>query len=64
MNKTSEKEIDERIINIQELTESLEPSALKLQRLLTLIYEKHPTIESFNEDGELVNVEPVLIMKF
>lgn len=58
LNKTTEEEIDERIINISELTESLEPSALKLPRLLTSIYEKYPTIESFNEDGELINVEP------
>lgn len=58
LNKTTEEEIDERIINIPELTESLEPSALKLPRLLTAIYEKYPTIESFNEDGELINVEP------
>ena len=58
LNRTNEEELDERIINISELTESLEPSALKLPRLLTAIYEKYPTIESFNEDGELVNVEP------
>ena len=58
LNRTNEEELDERIINISELTESLEPSALKLPRLLTAIYEKYPTIESFNEDGELINVEP------
>lgn len=58
LNRTNEEELDERIINIQELTESLEPSALKLPKLLTAIYEKYPTIESFNEDGELINVEP------
>lgn len=57
LNKTTEEEIDERIINVPELTESLEPSALKLPRLLTAIYEKYPTIESFNENGELINVE-------
>ena len=58
LNRTNEEELDERIINIPELTESLEPSALKLPKLFTAIYEKYPTIESFNEDGELINVEP------
>lgn len=57
LNKTTEEEIDERIINISELTESLEPSALKLPKLLTAIYEKYPTIESFNENGELISAE-------
>ena len=32
LNKTTEEEIDERIINIPELTESLGPSVLKLPR--------------------------------
>ena len=58
LNRTTDNEIDERIINIPELTESLGPSVLKLPRLLTSIYEKYPPIESFNEDGELVNIEP------
>lgn len=58
LNRTNEEEIDERIINISELTESLEPSALKFPKLLTAINEKYPMIESFNDDGELINVEP------
>jgi hypothetical protein len=64
LNETSEKEIDERIINIQELTESLKPSALKLPRLLTLIYENIQRLNLLMKMANWSMLNPVLIMKF
>ncbi len=57
LNRTNEEELDERIINIQEITESLSPSAIKFPMLLTEINNKYPVEEVLDEDGELINVE-------
>lgn len=45
LNRTNEEELDERIVNIAEITESLESSATKFPMLLTEIYKKYPTYE-------------------
>lgn len=56
LNRTNEEELDERIINIQEITESLSPSAIKFPMLLTEIYKKYPTYEEIENDI-IVNAE-------
>lgn len=57
LNRTNEEELDERIINIQEITESLSPSAIKFPILLTEIYKKYPTLEEVDEEGMVINAE-------
>lgn len=41
LNRTNEEELNENIINISEITESLEPSAVKFPQLFTEISNKH-----------------------
>lgn len=59
LNKVTERELDSRIINISELTESLLPNNHKLPQLMTEIFNRHPNedvygdveILDMNEDG-------------
>lgn len=41
LNRTNSEQLDERIINISEITESLLPTSMKLPKLMTEILEKH-----------------------
>ena len=41
LNRTNEEELNENIINISEITESLEPSAVKFPQLFTEISNKY-----------------------
>lgn len=41
LNRTDEKELNENIINISEITESLEPSVIKFPQLFTEISNKY-----------------------
>lgn len=56
LNRTNEEELDKRIINIPEITESFEPSSLKFPKLLTEIYNVHPVKECFDEKGNIIDV--------
>lgn len=58
LNRSSDEELDERIINIQELTESMLPDSHKFPQLLTYIYERHPDITETDEEGNVMIVEP------
>ncbi len=42
LNRTSDLSLDERVINVAELTESLLPNSSKLPALLTHIVKAHP----------------------
>lgn len=56
LNRTTENEIDKRVINIPEISESFEPSSLKFPKILTEIYNMHPVKECFDEEGNLIDV--------
>lgn len=58
LNRSSDEELDERIINISELTESMLPDSHKFPQLLTYIYERHPDITETDEEGNVMIVEP------
>lgn len=55
LNRTTENEIDKRVINIPEISESFEPSSLKFPKILTEIYNMHPVKECFDEEGNLID---------
>ena len=55
LTRSTENELDERIINIPEITESLLDSASKFPKLLTAIYEAHPLEYEFDEEGNIIN---------
>lgn len=55
LNRTNEEDLDERIINIPEITESFEPSSLKFPKLLTEIYNAHPVKECFDDEGNIID---------
>lgn len=55
LTRLTENELDERIINIPEITESLLDSASKFPKLLTAIYEAHPLEYEFDEEGNIIN---------
>ncbi|MEE1211294.1 MAG: hypothetical protein UHO11_02250 [Treponema sp.] len=56
LNRTSDCELDTRVINCQELTESMLPIAAKIPQLLTLLYERYPSkpLYQTNETGDEV----------
>ena len=53
LNRMSYNELDARVINEPELTESPLPSSMKLPQLLSMIWERHPNKEITNERGGL-----------
>ena len=55
LNRTNEEELDKRVINIPEITESFEPSSLKFPKLLTEIYNAHPVEERFDDEGNIID---------
>ena len=55
LNRMSREELDARVINIQELTESPLPSSMKLPQLLSMLWERHPNRELTNEQGEIID---------
>lgn len=55
LNRTTENEIDKRVINIPEISESFGPSSLKFPKILTEIYNMHPVKECFDEEGNLID---------
>lgn len=55
LNRTNEEELDKRVINIPEITESFEPSSLKFPKLLTEIYNAHPVEERFDDEGNITD---------
>ena len=58
LNRTNNDELDPRIVNIAEVTESLLPSSIKFPQLLTHIYEKHPGITTYDPEGKVIDYEP------
>lgn len=52
LNRTTEEELDERIVNISEITESLEPSYTKLPMLMTEIGNRYFTDDMIPEGFE------------
>lgn len=58
LNKTTNDELDPRIINVSEVTESLLPSSMKFPKLLTYIYEKHPGVTNYDSEGNFIDYEP------
>lgn len=57
LNRLSTKPLDERVINIQELTETISNSSTKFPLLMSYIDEKHPPIEKRDENDNLIDVE-------
>ena len=53
LNRMSYNELDARVINEPELTESPLPSSMKLPQLLSSIWGSHPNKEVTNERGGL-----------
>lgn len=47
LNRTTTKAIDERVINIPEVTESLLPTATKLPKLLTEILNRYGNLDNY-----------------
>lgn len=58
LNKTTEDELDPRIVNVPEVTESLLPSSIKFPQLLTHIYEKHPGVTNTDSEGNFIDYTP------
>ena len=58
LNRRNNDELDPRIVNIAEVTESLLPSSMKFPQLLTHIYEKHPGITTYDSEGKVIDYEP------
>lgn len=56
LNRTNNDELDPRIVNIAEVTESLLPSSIKFPKLLTHIYEKHPVEQELDGEGNIIKV--------
>lgn len=58
LNRTNNDELDSRIVNIAEVTESLLPSSMKFPQLLTHIYEKYPGVTNYDSEGNFIDYEP------
>ena len=62
LNRTTTDELDERIVNVPELTESTLATVFKLPQLMTEIWNKYPNevvytevqAETYDDDGNLV----------
>lgn len=57
LNRTTSNQLDSRVINEKELTESALPSSMKFPQLLGLIWERHPNKESeIEQDGVIIPI--------
>ena len=56
LNRTTEEELDERVINVAEITESLLDTASKFPKLLTEIYNAHPVEQELDDEGNIIKV--------
>lgn len=56
LNRTTEEELDERVINVAEITESLLDTASKFPKLLTEIYNAHPAEQELDDEGNIIKV--------
>ena len=57
LNRTTSNQLDSRVINEKELTESALPSNMKFPQLLGLIWERHPNKESeIEQDGVIIPI--------
>ena len=54
LNRISREELDARVINVPELSESPLPSSMKLPQLLSILWERYPNRELTNEQGEII----------
>ena len=54
LNRMSREELDARLINVPELTESPLPSSMKLPQLLSILWERYPNRELTDEQGEII----------
>ena len=53
-NRISREELDARVINVPELSESPLPSSMKLPQLLSLLWKHYPNRELTDEQGEII----------
>ena len=55
LHRMSNNELDARVINEPELTESPLPSSMKLPQLLSMIWERHPNEDVKDGDGNVID---------
>ena len=56
LNRMSREELDARVINVPELSESPLPSSMKLPQLLSILWERYPNRELIDAQGEIIGL--------
>lgn len=57
LNRDTGKKLDERIINVPEITENTSPSSVKFPQLMTELLNKHPVEDVYGDVEVLCNNE-------